>query len=338
MFLFLFLCVWFLFVCVHTFNHHTSISTPPITTPLTTTHPLPHSEGDRLSGLIVDVFHDVLVIAASALWVQKHKHTVIGILLQATGARGVVWRPSESMLKAEGWGLLGGKEREVGGGGEGEGGGEVVEMEDGGNGTGGGGSDGDRHPAELYVSSDHMHNETQQQKQQEHPQSSSSSNQAHEDHQKNEDHNTTHGVHTTTTTTTTTALDPPVTVIEHHIMYQAQLLTGQKSGFYCDQRDSRAVVASLVASLVASHDPATTTDSSLVASHVPSSTTSCTLPPVRVLDLCCYSGGFALSAAVAGGIAHGVDSSAAAVELARENAVLNGVDQRYVVGLLLYFC
>jgi 23S rRNA G2069 N7-methylase RlmK/C1962 C5-methylase RlmI len=46
----------------------------------------------------------------------------------------------------------------------------------------------------------------------------------------------------------------------------------------------------------------------------------------RVLDMCCYSGGFALSAA-AGGAAQvlGVDSSAAAVELAERNARLNGV-------------
>lgn len=45
----------------------------------------------------------------------------------------------------------------------------------------------------------------------------------------------------------------------------------------------------------------------------------------RVLDLCCYSGGFALSAA-AGGAAEvlGVDSSAAAVALAQRNALLNG--------------
>ncbi len=45
----------------------------------------------------------------------------------------------------------------------------------------------------------------------------------------------------------------------------------------------------------------------------------------RVLDLCCYSGGFALSAALGGAAAvTGVDSSAAAVALARANAALNG--------------
>lgn len=47
----------------------------------------------------------------------------------------------------------------------------------------------------------------------------------------------------------------------------------------------------------------------------------------RVLDMCCYSGGFALNAA-AGGAAEvtGVDSSAAAVALATRNAQLNGFE------------
>ena len=45
-----------------------------------------------------------------------------------------------------------------------------------------------------------------------------------------------------------------------------------------------------------------------------------------ILDLFCYSGGFAISAAVAGASGCvGVDSSAFALELARENAELNGL-------------
>ena len=49
-------------------------------------------------------------------------------------------------------------------------------------------------------------------------------------------------------------------------------------------------------------------------------------PGDSVLDLCCYSGGFALNA-VKGGAARatGVDSSAAAVALAARNAALNGL-------------
>ena len=45
-----------------------------------------------------------------------------------------------------------------------------------------------------------------------------------------------------------------------------------------------------------------------------------------VLDMCCFSGGFALSAAAGGAsTALGVDSSAAVVELAGRNAELNGL-------------
>jgi len=48
-------------------------------------------------------------------------------------------------------------------------------------------------------------------------------------------------------------------------------------------------------------------------------------PSCRVLDLCCYSGGFALNAAAAGAASVlGVDSSAAAVALARANGARNG--------------
>jgi 23S rRNA G2069 N7-methylase RlmK/C1962 C5-methylase RlmI len=48
-----------------------------------------------------------------------------------------------------------------------------------------------------------------------------------------------------------------------------------------------------------------------------------------VLDLCCYTGGFALAAAAAGAAAAlGVESSAAAVELAQANAELNGLSDR----------
>ena len=72
-------------------------------------------------------------------------------------------------------------------------------------------------------------------------------------------------------------------------------MPGQKTGFYCDQRESRALVRQLAAGR-------------------------------RVLDLCCYAGGFALSAAAGGAVeALGVDSSGAAVALATRNAELNGL-------------
>ncbi|GKF38612.1 S-adenosyl-L-methionine-dependent methyltransferases superfamily protein, partial [Tanacetum coccineum] len=38
---------------------------------------LVNSEGDRLSGLIVDVFGDLAVVASSAAWVEKYKEYIL---------------------------------------------------------------------------------------------------------------------------------------------------------------------------------------------------------------------------------------------------------------------
>ncbi|BFI42236.1 23S rRNA (cytosine1962-C5)-methyltransferase [Marchantia polymorpha subsp. ruderalis] len=86
-----------------------------------------------------------------------------------------------------------------------------------------------------------------------------------------------------------------VEVVENGVRFMASV-SGQKTGFYADQRESRFFLRSLCEGKT-------------------------------VLDLCCYSGGFALNAA-AGGASHvtGVDSSGPAIELARANAALNGID------------
>eukprot|EP00892_Ulva_mutabilis_P011784 jgi/Ulvmu1/8979/UM005_0070.1 len=74
---------------------------------------------------------------------------------------------------------------------------------------------------------------------------------------------------------------------------------GQKTGFYVDQRDSRLFLR------------------------------SCIQPGSDMLDLCCYTGPFALNAAVAGACSVvGVDSSESVVEVAQRNAELNGVSDR----------
>ncbi|MDE1976721.1 MAG: class I SAM-dependent rRNA methyltransferase [Elusimicrobia bacterium] len=73
------------------------------------------------------------------------------------------------------------------------------------------------------------------------------------------------------------------------------LAGGQKTGFYFDQRDNRSFMKPFY-------------------------------PGRTVLDLYCYLGAFALDAAKAGAAAAlGIDSSAQAVALARENAALNGL-------------
>ncbi len=70
----------------------------------------------------------------------------------------------------------------------------------------------------------------------------------------------------------------------------------QKTGFYCDQRENRAKIRSIARGK-------------------------------SVADICCYSGGFGIHAAVGGASrVVGVDSSQQAVDLAASNAALNGVE------------
>lgn len=88
----------------------------------------------------------------------------------------------------------------------------------------------------------------------------------------------------------------PVEVHEGSLRALASLTAGQKTGWFYDQRDNRAFVASLAAGL-------------------------------DVLDLYCYSGGFSIAAALAGATeVTGVDSSEAALSLATAAARLNGVE------------
>lgn len=83
----------------------------------------------------------------------------------------------------------------------------------------------------------------------------------------------------------------------HQLKMAIDLRDGQKTGGYLDQQDNHAIAASYMAGR-------------------------------RVLDVCTYTGGFALSAALAGAAeVIGVDSSEKALELARQNASANSLDQ-----------
>ncbi|CAN6454489.1 unnamed protein product [Victoria cruziana] len=165
---------------------------------------LVNSEGDRLSGLVVDVFNDRAVIASSAAWVEKYRSTIDLLLGKVNMINQTCWRPSIDILKEEG-----------------------LDLE-----------------------------------------------------AKNHD---------------LSIPDDRIKVKENGIYYTVSL-DGQKTGFYADQRESRTLVSKI------SKDQ-------------------------RVLDLCCYSGGFALSAAFGGAAAVvGIDSSSAAIELAKENILLNSFD------------
>ena len=86
----------------------------------------------------------------------------------------------------------------------------------------------------------------------------------------------------------------PVEIVENGIKFLVDVKTGQKTGFYLDQRENR----------------------SAVVRHCREK---------RVLDLFCYTGGFALNALGHGQAASvlGIDSSSTAIEIARHNAVSN---------------
>jgi 23S rRNA (cytosine1962-C5)-methyltransferase len=85
-------------------------------------------------------------------------------------------------------------------------------------------------------------------------------------------------------------------IVEHGLNFRVDVEAGQKTGFFLDQRDNRQRVRALAEGR-------------------------------EVLDAFCYTGGFSV-AALAGGAKHvtAVDSSAPALEVARENANANSLD------------
>lgn len=85
-----------------------------------------------------------------------------------------------------------------------------------------------------------------------------------------------------------------VRIREHNVRYQVSFEDGHKTGFFCDQRENRVKFAQMAKGR-------------------------------RVLDLCCYTGGFALAAKVLGGCEDvtGVDLDEKAITQAKKNADLN---------------
>jgi 23S rRNA (cytosine1962-C5)-methyltransferase len=92
----------------------------------------------------------------------------------------------------------------------------------------------------------------------------------------------------------------PLFIVEHGVSVGVDVQQGQKTGSYLDQRDNR-----------------------LAASRY--------LRGAKVLDAFCFAGGFGLTAVKCGGAASvvGIDSSESALRLARENAALNGIAERF---------
>lgn len=93
----------------------------------------------------------------------------------------------------------------------------------------------------------------------------------------------------------------PVRFKEHGIKYEIDFTKAHKTGFFCDQRENRRRFAELVKNQ-------------------------------RVLDLCCYTGGFALAAKIIGNAREvtGVDLDENAILMARKNSNINQTHIRWV--------
>jgi len=90
-------------------------------------------------------------------------------------------------------------------------------------------------------------------------------------------------------------VDGPVPIEENGAVYEADVLAGQKTGWFFDQRDNRGFIAGLASG-------------------------------ARVLDLYCYSGGFSIAAACADAASVlGIDRSEPALALAEAAARRSGV-------------
>ena len=93
-------------------------------------------------------------------------------------------------------------------------------------------------------------------------------------------------------------LPDPLEIVENGCRFAVDLLGGQKTGWFYDQRDNRAFMAMLARD-------------------------------ARVLDVYCFGGGFAVEAAAVGARSViGIDRSEPALALAARSAELNGVAER----------
>lgn len=68
----------------------------------TNTYRLVNSDGDKLSGMIVDVYGDHMVVSPSAAWLELTQKDVVDALRQETGISNIYWRPSNTMFTGEG--------------------------------------------------------------------------------------------------------------------------------------------------------------------------------------------------------------------------------------------
>lgn len=92
----------------------------------------------------------------------------------------------------------------------------------------------------------------------------------------------------------------PIEIVENDLTFQIDLRTGQKTGFYLDQKDNREAVRALATGR-------------------------------RALDVCCYTGGFTMNLARGGATeVVAVDVSATATAMLQLNAERNGIGNIHV--------
>jgi Predicted SAM-dependent methyltransferases len=109
------------------------------------------------------------------------------------------------------------------------------------------------------------------------------------------------GIKPSTFNETNAAAPQTVKIREHGIRYEVNFSEGHKTGFFCDQRENRRALARFTQG-------------------------------ARVLDLCCYTGGFSLNAKIAGGAEDvtAVDLDEKAIAQAKRNANLNQARIKFV--------
>ena len=96
-------------------------------------------------------------------------------------------------------------------------------------------------------------------------------------------------------------MPPVLTITENGVKYRVHFGTGHKTGFFCDQRENRRMLAQFSNQRT-------------------------------VLDLCCYTGGFAVQAAKAGNATEvtGVDLDEEPLVIAKKNADINHTRVRFI--------
>jgi 23S rRNA G2069 N7-methylase RlmK/C1962 C5-methylase RlmI len=199
-----------------------------------------NGEGDRLSGLNIDIFNHTIIVQSNAYWVEKHRGTIEKVLQKLIASDdffqnhhfSIMWKRNEARL-----------------------------LEDG-----------------YEVSSTNFQNPASDQ--------NDSSSVAADKGDSEMD----------------TFRESVITIKENGLIYQMSPSLDQKTGFYCDQRENRFLIQSLV-------------------------------KDKKVLDLYCYTGGFALNALKGGAKeVFAVDSSKNAMNRVEFNYRLNFGDSSSTSG------